>query len=354
MKQRLVHVDVLRGICIFAVMYVHLAGYSVDDVPMTGVRNFLILFFIKMFFFISGYVGYKESARWDFTDIKAFFLKKVNTLLIPTICAMSLCQVVCKGGWTGLWDAISGGAIFLSSSKGGYWFTVSLFVMELVYCAIMVGISRFKKWAVGNSILVVAMLVAYVLYKTHVTEGVVSDLLCFDGVLKCLPFFLLGVLGRREQDVFHKLMANRWVQLALLVVLVMGLTTNIVPQIVHSVTICLVVYYVVKGFCEHLGECQEAIIGGISKKTVALLSVIGRYTLQIYFLHYMLLFRLPDSVSAYLLQSHVAKCYGHTYSSVVEWMIIGSCSLLMCFLCISLSLIIKQLPFAHKLLFGKS
>ena len=243
--------------------------------------------------------------------------------------------------------------MFLNPSKGGYWFTVALFVMELVYCAIMVGISRFKKRA-GNVVLAVGMLAAYVLKKTYIAEeGTVADLFCLGGVLWFLPFFLLGVLCKREQDVFHKLMANRWVQLALLAVLVMALTTSFVPLIVQIVTICLVAYYVVKGFCEHLGDCQEAIIGGMSKKFVALFSVIGQYTLQIYFLHYILLFRLPDSVCAYLLQSHVATCYGHTFSSVVELMVVGSSSLLICFLCICLSLVIRQLPFAHKLLFGK-
>lgn len=347
MKQRLVYIDALRGICIFVVVYTHLVGFCMDDMPTTGIHRFLTLLFLQMFFFISGFVGYKDTAKWTFGEIKAYFLKKVNTLLIPTACAMTLNQFVCKGSLVGMWNVISGGA------KGGYWFTIALFVMELVYCTMMAASCRMKK-QVGNLVLVMGMLAAYMLKKFPVAEGFVADLLCLGGVLYYLPLFLLGVLCRREQYWFHKLMSNRWVQLALLAVLVVGLTTDIVPLIVQSVTICLVAYYVVKGFCEHLGECQEVIIGGLSKKSVALLSVIGRYTLQIYFLHFMLLFRLPDSVCAYLDQSHVATCYGHTFSSVVEWMIIGSCSLLICFLCICLSLVIKQLPFAHKLLFGKS
>ena len=67
----------------------------------------------------------------------------------------------------------------------------------------------------------------------------------------------------------------------------------------------------------------------------------------------MLLFRLPNSVCVYLEQSHVQTCYGHAFSNVIEFLIIGSCSLLLCLLSIGVSLVIKQLPFCHKLLFGK-
>ena len=347
MKQRLVYIDVLRGICIFVVVYTHLVGFCTSDMPTTGVHRFLTLLFLQMFFFISGFVGYKDTAKWTSAYIKAFLVKKVNTLLIPSVCAMSLNQFVCKGSLAGMWDTISGGA------KGGYWFTIALFVMELVYCAIMVGIWHLKTRNVGNLVLATVMVAAYILNKTSLSHGWVADLLCLGGVLYYMPLFLLGVLCRREQERFHRLIANRWIQLLLLGVLVVGFTIRVVPLIVLSITICLVAYYVVKGFCEQPGEGPGTVVGALCKKAEAMLSVIGQYTLQIYFLHFMLLFRLPDSVLTYLQQSHVQTCYGHTFSSVAELVIIGCCSLLICFLSICLSLIIRQLPFAHRLLFGK-
>ena len=109
MKQRLVYIDVLRGICIFVVVYTHLVGFCTSDMPTTGVHRFLTLLFLQMFFFISGFVGYKDTAKWTCADIKAFLVKKVNTLLIPSVCAMSLNQFVCKGSLAGMWDTISGG-----------------------------------------------------------------------------------------------------------------------------------------------------------------------------------------------------------------------------------------------------
>ena len=217
----------------------------------------------------------------------------------------------------------------------------------------MVVTCHFKERKVVNCILLIGMLAAYLLNKTSLPKGCVADVFCLSGVLYYFPLFLFGVLCRKEHDIFQKLIINRWIQLVLLGVLVVSLTTNLVPLIVQSVVICLVACYVVKDFCETIKENNEVIVGSLARKTVSMLSVIGRYTLQIYFLHFMLLFRLPNSVCVYLEQSHVQTCYGHAFSNVMEFMIIGSCSLLLCFLSIGVSLIIKQLPFCHKLLFGK-
>lgn len=104
MKQRLVYIDVLRGICIFVVAYTHIVQFCINDAPKTGIHQFLTLLFLQMFFFISGFVGYKDSEKWSLSEFKVFLLKKINTLFIPTICSMSLYQVVTKGSLAALWN----------------------------------------------------------------------------------------------------------------------------------------------------------------------------------------------------------------------------------------------------------
>lgn len=104
MKQRLVYIDVLRGICMFVVAYTHIVQFCINDAPKTGIHQFLTLLFLQMFFFISGFVGYKDSEKWSLSEFKVFLLKKINTLFIPTICSMSLYQVVTKGSLAALWN----------------------------------------------------------------------------------------------------------------------------------------------------------------------------------------------------------------------------------------------------------
>ena len=115
MKQRLVFIDVLRGICIFVVAYTHIVQFCINDAPKTGIHQFLTLLFLQMFFFISGFVGYKDSEKWSLSEFKVFLLKKINTLFIPTICSMSLYQVVTKGSLAALWNL--GGGISRSVER---------------------------------------------------------------------------------------------------------------------------------------------------------------------------------------------------------------------------------------------
>ena len=88
----------------FVVAYTHIVQFCINDAPKTGIHQFLTLLFLQMFFFISGFVGYKDSEKWSLSEFKVFLLKKINTLFIPTICSMSLYQVVTKGSLAALWN----------------------------------------------------------------------------------------------------------------------------------------------------------------------------------------------------------------------------------------------------------
>lgn len=131
MKQRLVYIDVLRGICIFVVAYTHFVQFCINDAPKTGIHQFLTLLFLQMFFFISGFVGYKDSEKWSLSEFKVFLLKKINTLFIPTICSMSLYQVVTKGSLDALWNL--GGDISRSVERRLLVYRCSIFNRDSVW-----------------------------------------------------------------------------------------------------------------------------------------------------------------------------------------------------------------------------
>lgn len=131
MKQRLVYIDVLRGICIFVVAYTHFVQFCINDAPKTGIHQFLTLLFLQMFFFISGFVGYKDSEKWSLSEFKVFLLKKINTLFIPTICSMSLYQVVTKGSLDALWNF--GGDISCSVERRLLVYRCSIFNRDSVW-----------------------------------------------------------------------------------------------------------------------------------------------------------------------------------------------------------------------------
>lgn len=89
MKQRLIYIDVIRGLCIFVVIYTHVIGFGMADAyPKTIIHEFLTSFFLIMFFFISGMMSYKEGMLTDNRSLISYGWKKIRTLLIPSICVM--------------------------------------------------------------------------------------------------------------------------------------------------------------------------------------------------------------------------------------------------------------------------
>lgn len=89
MKQRFLHIDVLRGVCIFTVVYTHVIGFGMADAyPKTSIHVFLTSFFLIMFYFISGMMSYRDGMLGDVRSLGAYVWKKMRTLLIPSIVVM--------------------------------------------------------------------------------------------------------------------------------------------------------------------------------------------------------------------------------------------------------------------------
>lgn len=88
---------------------------------------------------------------------------------------------------------------------------------------------------------------------------------------------------------------------------------------------------------------------GISK-VLRGLEIIGSNTLEIYFLHYFLLFPIPASVGNFLkMLSSSEKSL-----SFPEFLIVGTVVVVICVTCIFLSRLLKTIPCISLLAFGKS
>ncbi|WP_148070572.1 hypothetical protein [Bacteroides acidifaciens] len=79
------------------------------------------------------------------------------------------------------------------------------------------------------------------------------------------------------------------------------------------------------------------------------LLILGRYTLEIYFIHYFLLFPLPLALGKYFEELSV----GGKSLSFPEFMIIGVIVISISYTCILLSYFIKKIPFISDIIFGK-
>lgn len=126
MKERLLYIDVLRGIAILTVVYSHILLFCVGYSETSFMTDLLRKYFLNAFFFLSGFMAYKKSPSLTLYQTGYFheLWKKVKQLLIPTLVSGGLYCVYCAGNPY---------AFLADGAKGGYWFTIALFIMFVIY-----------------------------------------------------------------------------------------------------------------------------------------------------------------------------------------------------------------------------
>ena len=128
-KQRLEWLDAMRGFTMILVVANHV-GAMAFEIPhgVSTSLQFLVLFRMPLFFFVSGFLAYKASLVWDLATFGTLVGKKLRVQIIPTVVFFLLAAtLLTKDLWATIPDWLS------RPTKGGYWFTIVLLYMFLVY-----------------------------------------------------------------------------------------------------------------------------------------------------------------------------------------------------------------------------
>lgn len=128
-KQRLEWLDALRGFTMIMVVANHVCNFAfVLPNKASPSMQFFVLFRMPLFFFVSGYLAYRASQIWNLHTLGQQLLKKFHVQTIPTIVFFLLGAAI-------LGDNFSATIMnWLSQvAKGGYWFTIVLLYMFIVY-----------------------------------------------------------------------------------------------------------------------------------------------------------------------------------------------------------------------------
>ena len=121
-KQRIEYLDALRGFTMLLVVMTHVAGYvfGSDGAHIVNFHFYLRQFRVPLFFFVSGFVFFKDNFNWSAGNIMNFLKKKIPVQLIFPFLFM-LCYT-----YTIEYDFIE--ALKLDH-KRGYWFTFTSFTI---------------------------------------------------------------------------------------------------------------------------------------------------------------------------------------------------------------------------------
>lgn len=343
-SKRIEYIDALRGFTMILVVFQHVAtfcwGITHKDVP--SVHEYFMQIRMPMFFFISGFVLYKKDVDWNFSFVTKFLKKKFLIQIIPTIIFLLAFVHVC---------GFSLEACLTDSSKGGYWFTYTLFVYFLFY-AILRFLCRKCNDKTFTIIIIVVGLAFYVL-----KSGIVYDMIPISEKIKgslgigkwyYFFFFIVGTLFRQNFDVVQKwLDGKRLILYCLVLYFVLNVYKDIIPT---ESTIGNLVDFGVNFILSLTGliilfaffRTNQSLFTKDTKLGFSL-QYIGRRTLDVYLIHYFLIpYQLSKSV--------------HVFENYPMPIIEAVCSLMMALIiiafCLLISNIIRLSPFLAHWLFG--
>ena len=353
LKVRIGWVDALRGFTMILVVAFHVCqdGFSLSP-SYSSSMPVLKMFRLPLFFFISGLLSYKASAVWSWSQLGRMVLKKLRVQVVPTLVFFTIFIMTLYRNWQSVWWKI-----WYTETKAGYWFTLALLYMFIVYYLFEFLLSRLRYSGRWGVIVLFAVSLLFCIscyqpaycswalgYRGEQCEWIICSSLRMAMVY--FPFFLLGNIVRRNWPLAERVMDSRWLMPLLVVVATVSTFDYVrwfclreewraLSLMAARFSLMAVVFMAFRHYQDFFST--ETRIGRG-------LQYIGRRTLDIYLLHFLFIPRLPE-VGAYF------KAHSHNFVADTTLSIIVS--LLVIGFCIVTSNVLRVSPFLKKWLFGR-
>lgn len=350
-KQRLQWLDALRGFTMILVVAYHvgLQGFG-EDVKASSSLSFFILFRMPLFFFISGFLAYKAQMVWTKNRLGMSIWKKFKIQLIPTLVFLFVALMM---KYPHPWESLTN-YILISPTKGGYWFTLVLLYMFIIYYIFAYIESKFpmKSWIPITILWFIALVCYAILYMPSwfdwpkPNEPVWWNYTCFIQVMQYFHYFIFGNIVHRYWDKWQKVFDSKWffpliVFMALICCCdifrwhLLRLQWTNLPRTITIYTLMMIVFL----FFRHYQDVFTK-----EHRRGRFLQYIGVRTLDIYLIHFLFLPNLKD-VGEFLNQTKQNFVLDTTLSVIFGIVIIGFCCLV--------SNVLRVSPIFKKYLFGR-
>lgn len=210
--QRMLWVDQMRAFAIMTVVLSHLFTFCIGGGNSSVITNYFISFYMPLFFFISGFVGYKKVYKLSFFEEVTI---KAKQLLLPTIVFFCLYEWLIANEWT---------ADLYHRSKGGYWFLLALFYITVVYSAVNRVFSKMQINSKVEDVILICIgltFLCFPLVNRFILHNGDTDLLSLTK-LSYFIYFVLGVLVRKHMDSLINILSKKWVFSSIIIVAILG------------------------------------------------------------------------------------------------------------------------------------
>lgn len=358
-KPRLEWLDALRGFTMILVVAFHVSqtGFT-EDLRVSSSMRFLVMFRMPLFFFVSGFLAYKAGLVWDWQTLRTLVVKKFKVQTIPTIVFFLFgAAILGKQFEPTIMEWLH------SATKGGYWFTIVLLYMFIVYylfCFLESGLKKlFPKmpsWLPISVLFVISMCLYDTCYQPRYFSWAMgyrktpSDFMLYSSfgqLFMYLPFFLYGNITRRYWDQAQRIMDSRWFYPIIVTVVIYAWFDSqryhwlrtawaIIPLTLARFILLTMVFMYFRHYQQYFTKLT--VVG-------SMLQYIGRRTLDIYLIHFLFLPNLP-TIGTFFNQFTNNFVIDTTLSVLIALIVIG--------FSIITSNILRVSPFFKKWLFGRS
>ena len=362
-KMRLEWLDALRGFTMILVVAFHvgLHGFGLPT-QMSPSMNFLVLFRMPLFFFVSGFLAYKAGLVWNMPTLGSLVFKKIKIQTIPTIVFFLFAAMVLGKHFS---ETVM--EWLKMPTKGGYWFTIALLYMFIIYYLFSYIESKIFAHVSPRNVrrfswipIVLLFVVSLVFYETCYLprsfawamghRGPRNDFMdysSFGQLFMYFPFFLYGNIVRRYWEQAQRVMDSRWFYPVIVVIVIFAALDSqnwhilrmewaILPLTLARFMLLTMVFMYFRYYEKYF--TRFTVIGRS-------LQYIGRRTLDIYLIHFLFMPQLPGVGKFFMTYSH-NFVMDTTLSVLLAIVIIG--------FCIITSNILRVSPFFKKWLFGRS
>ena len=310
-KQRIHHFDMLKGVAMFMVVMGHVLAFCVREIDRATIFKVLEQVHMPLFFFVSGWFTYKLDDRGQL--ILPRLVQRAVRLLLPMVAVSSLWVVYFPHSGLETPFASTFEELWTSAYKNGYWFTLVLFEIVLLYAALRPLLNRCRQW--WASAAVVAAVFAVLYWLTGI-GGTVGDVMSLGMITTFAPVFFAGLLARRYRDGFERLADSSTAQTVAIVVAAAAIYAacwpwelklegqqRMVAQVIAHPCLALVAYRLFRDW----GTAAFADgASPLSRVVARMWEYIGTQSLGIYLLHYFFLFPMGSVVRGWMEAMNVA------------------------------------------------
>lgn len=332
--KRIEYIDAMRGFTMLLVVYAHIQIFSLNITSDVFTFNkIMYLFRMPLFFFISGFILYKSTTKWDMMTTINFLKKKFLIQIIPTTFFIFIFAFCFD------YNIYS---IFVSEMKYGYWFTYTLLEFFIFYVSIQSFLQAFKLQRFENYFLITAAIFLFVIRSDKFITIFNDDLVKIIGIKHWFYFlyFIIGCLLKKYFNLFQKLIDSKYF-LPLIQILFLSSCIYFVNyqgyekilKIIIALSGIIIVFSFFRKYQSSftydtwIGKCFQ---------------YIGRRTLDVYLLHY---FFLPHNIRVFnslLIETN----------PTIEFIISITLSILVIGFCLIASNILRISPIVGHYLFG--